>query len=126
MLIEIGQTVVSTEVFDRRFVCDLNACKGACCVEGDSGAPLQFEEIDLLEENLEHVLPFLQDAGKEAIAASGVFYIDDDHEPVTTLVNGKECAFVVFDDNGITKCGVEQAYLAGKSAFDAHHQETEL
>lgn len=117
MLIEIGQTVVSTEVFDRRFVCDLIACKGACCVEGDSGAPLQFEEIDLLEENLEHVLPFLQDAGKEAIAASGVFYMDEDNEPVTTLVNGKECAFVVFDDNGITKCGIEQAYLAGKSTF---------
>ena len=59
MLVEIAHTVVSTELFERKFVCDLQACRGACCIEGDSGAPLQLEEIDLIEDNLEEILPFL-------------------------------------------------------------------
>ena len=117
MLVEIADTVVSTELFERKFVCDLQACRGACCIEGDSGAPLQLEEIDLIEDNLEEILPFLREEGVEAINRDGVFYMDQENEPVTSLVGGKECAFVVYDQNGITKCGIEQAYVAGKSAF---------
>ena len=117
MLVEIRNTVVSTELFERHFVCDLNACKGACCVEGDSGAPLLIEEVSAIEDNLDEILPFLREEGIKAIEQNGVFYVDEDNEPVTTLVNGKECAFVVYDEKGITKCGIEQSYNEGKSRF---------
>jgi hypothetical protein len=114
MLIDVGSHLVSTQLFERKFVCDLNACKGACCVEGNSGAPLQLEEIDLIEDKLEQIEPFMREEGKRAVRESGVFYMDEDNEPVTTLVNGAECAFVYFDKNGITKCAIETAYRAGK------------
>lgn len=117
MLVEIRDTVVSTELFERHFVCDLNACKGACCVEGDSGAPLLIEEVSAIEDNLDEILPFLSEGGKKAIERAGVFYIDEDNEPVTTLVDGKECAFVIYDEKGITKCGIEQSFNEGKSRF---------
>jgi hypothetical protein len=117
MLIQIKDKIVSTQLFERKFVCDLNACKGACCVEGDAGAPLTFEEIDLLEDNLEHILPFMRPEGIAEVEESGVFYMDVENEPVTTLVNEKECAFVYFDEAGISKCAVETAFNAGKINF---------
>jgi len=117
MLIEVKDKVVSTQVFERKFVCDLNACKGACCIEGDSGAPLNQEEIDAIEENLDQIIPFMRPEGIAEVEKSGVFYIDSDNEPVTTLVNGGECAFVYFDEKGITKCSIEQSFNAGKSNF---------
>ncbi len=117
MLVEVKDKVVSTQIFDRKFVCDLSACKGACCIEGDAGAPLTLEEVDILEDNLEVIKPYMRKEGIEAIDKTGVFYMDQDNEPVTTLVNDAECAFVFFDENGITKCSVEQAHLAGKLAF---------
>ena len=117
MLIEVKDKVVSTQLFEKKFVCDLNACKGACCIEGDSGAPLSFEEIDIIEEELEVIFPYMRPEGRAAVEASGVFYMDEDNEPVTTLVNGGECAFVYFDENNITKCSIEQAYLDGKTDF---------
>ncbi|MFN5032355.1 MAG: DUF3109 family protein [Flavobacteriia bacterium] len=118
MLIEVGEQLVSSQVFERKFVCDLNACKGACCIEGNSGAPLQLHEIDLLEEQLDEIEPYMRNEGKEAVQESGVFYMDDDNEPVTTLVNGVECAFVYFDEKGITKCAIETAYRDGKIDFN--------
>ncbi|MNE29987.1 hypothetical protein D3C87_06420 [compost metagenome] len=117
MIVAIDDKLISTEVFDRKFVCDLNACKGACCVEGDGGAPLTLEEVDIMEEILDDVIPYMRPEGIEAVKKSGVFYIDPWNEPATTLVDGKECAFVYFDEKGITKCAVEQAYLAGKTTW---------
>src|SRR5690606_8248441 len=117
MLVEIDDKLVSTQIFENKFVCDLNACKGACCVEGDAGAPLTFEEVDQMEEDLEVYLPYMRKEGIEAVEKTGVFYLDQDGEPVTTLVNGAECAFVYFDENGITKCAIEKAYLEGKTTF---------
>lgn len=117
MLVEIGDKVVSTQIFDRKFVCDLTACKGACCIEGDAGAPLTFEEVDILEEDLEAIKPYMREEGIKAVDEKGVFYMDQDNDPVTTLVNDAECAFVYFDDNGITKCAVEQANKDGKTNF---------
>jgi len=116
-MIEIDDKIISLDVFERKFVCDLNACKGACCVHGDAGAPLTLEEVDIMEESLEHIKPFMREEGIAAIEKSGVFYMDDDNEPVTTLVNGAECAFVYFDDQGITKCSIEQAHNEGHVAF---------
>ena len=117
MLVEIGDKVVSTQVFERKFVCDLNACKGACCIEGDAGAPLTFEEVSILEDDLESIKPYMREEGIKAVEEQGVFYMDRDNEPVTTLVNGAECAFVFFDEEGITKCAVEQAHRDGKTDF---------
>jgi len=117
MLVEVGDKIVSTQLFERKFVCDLNACKGACCIEGDAGAPLTLEEVDILEENIDAIKPFMRPEGLAAIANAGVFYMDDENEPVTTLVNGKECAFVYFDDQGVTKCAVEKAHSLGKLDF---------
>lgn len=117
MLVEIDDKIVSTQIFEKKFVCDLNACKGACCIEGDAGAPLTMEEVSILEDSLETIKPYMREEGVKVVEASGVFYMDEENEPVTSLVNGGECAFVFFDENGITKCGVEAAYLDGKTDF---------
>ena len=114
MLIEVQNKIVSTEIFERKFVCDLNACKGACCIEGDDGAPLEKEEVDIIEENLDKIKPFMRRKGVEAVEKGGVSYLDRHDEPVTTLVDQRECAFVFFDDEGISKCSIEQAYLEGE------------
>jgi hypothetical protein len=117
MLVEIGDKIVSLDVFEKKFVCDLNACKGACCVEGDSGAPLTLEEVSIIEDNLDKISPYMRKEGIAAVEESGVFYMDWDNEPVTTLVNEKECAFVFFDENGITKCAIEKAHQQGEIDF---------
>jgi hypothetical protein len=114
MIVEIDDKLISTEIFERKFVCDLNACKGACCVEGDNGAPLTMDEVDILEEIYETVKPFMREEGIAAVEKTGVFYMDEWNEPATTLVDNQECAFVYFDEKGITKCAIEQAHLAGK------------
>jgi|TARA_B110000908_G_scaffold48026_1_gene58652 hypothetical protein len=117
MLVEIRDKVVSTQIFEKKFVCDLAACKGACCIEGDAGAPLTVEEVSILEDDLEAIKPYMREEGLKAIEEQGVFYMDQDNEPVTTLVNGAECAFVFFDEQGITKCSIEQANREGKTDF---------
>lgn len=117
MLLEIKDKIVSLEIFQKNFVCDLESCKGACCVEGDAGAPLTFEEVDIIEEILEDVKPYMRPEGIAAVEKSGVFYMDQENEPVTTLVNGGECAFVYFDERGIAKCAIEKAHAEGKTDF---------
>lgn len=86
-------------------------------MEGDAGAPLKFEEIDELEDGLEQIKPYMRPEGIAVVEASGVFYIDQENEPATTLVNEKECAFVFFDEKGIAKCAVEKAHAEGKINF---------
>ncbi len=118
MIIEVGDKLVSDEVFEKQFVCNLSACKGACCVEGDDGAPLKMEEVNQLEDHIDAITPYMTEAGKKAVADNGVFYMDNANEPVTALVNGAECVFVFFDEKGITKCAVEKAYRDGKTDFN--------
>lgn len=117
-MIIVGQTLVSEELLEQQFVCDLNACKGACCIEGESGAPLEQEELLLLEENLEAARPYLRPEGIAVIDDQGPYTVDDDGDFVTSLV-GKHgaCAFVTYDDKGIAKCGLEQAYNDGKTTW---------
>ena len=117
MLIELNDKIISTQIFERKFVCDLSACKGACCIEGDSGAPLTLDEVNILEEEIEAIKPYMRPEGIAAIEKSGVFYIDQENDAVTTLVNEKECAFVFFDEQGITKCSIEKAHKEGKLDF---------
>ncbi|MFK8037427.1 MAG: DUF3109 family protein [Crocinitomicaceae bacterium] len=117
-MIEIEGKLVSQDIFDKHFVCNLSACKGACCVEGDDGAPLTTEEVDLIEEHLDEIKPYMTEKGIEVVDEKGVFYMDRVNEPVTSLVNGKDCAFVTLDEQGITKCGIEQAYREDKIPFN--------
>ena len=110
MIVEIGNKLVSASLLEKRFVCDLNACKGACCVEGDAGAPVTLAEISMLESILEKVKPYMTEKGIEAVENTGVFYMDEDNDPVTTLMDGGACAFTVFEEDGTAKCGIEKAY----------------
>ena len=117
MLIEIHDKIISTQIFDRKFVCDLNACRGACCIKGDAGAPLEEEEANILEENIDKIKPFMRKEGIEEVNKTGVFYIDQENDMAATLVNEKECAFVFFDEKGITKCAIEKAQSEGVIDF---------
>ena len=117
-MISIGDTLISEDILQKQFVCDLSACKGACCVEGDAGAPLEAEEVKIMADEYEKVKPFLRLEGIKAIEEQGTHVIDElDGEPVTPLVNNAECAYVVFDENGTTLCGIEKAWKEGKTHF---------
>lgn len=118
MFIEVGPHLVSTQLFEKQFVCDLNSCKGACCIQGNSGAPLTFEEIHLLEESMDSLRPFMSNEGVEAVEKAGVFYMDQENEPVTTLINGGMCAFAIVDEQGVAKCAVECASVKNKISFE--------
>lgn len=113
-MISIDNTLVSEEILDKKFVCDLTRCKGHCCVEGDSGAPLDKEELQMLEEVFPVVKDMLTPKGLKSIEEQGLYLIDDDGDYVTPLVDGYgECAYTVFED-GIAKCAIEKAYFDGK------------
>ncbi len=115
-MIAVNHTLISEDIFDKKFVCDLNACKGACCVAGDSGAPLNKKELKLLDKAYPHSKPYMNKKGIAAIEKHGTYVIDSDGDYTTTLVSeGAECAFVIFDDNNIAKCAIEQAYADGKT-----------
>jgi hypothetical protein len=116
-MIVVDKTIISDDVAENYFVCDLSKCKGGCCVEGDLGAPLEDDECQKLEEAYDKVEPYLSPAGKEAIAQQGKFVFDDDKEFSTPTVDGKECAYAIYDKRGILKCGIEQAYEDGKIDF---------
>lgn len=118
-MIEINKTLISDHLLEKRFVCDLSACKGECCIAGDAGAPLEEDELKTLRQILPEVLPYLSDEGRKTIEKKGVYEIDEDGDFVTPLMETgqKPCAFVVFDKHNIAKCGIEQAYLDGKITF---------
>lgn len=118
-MIEHRGTLLSEELFEKRFVCDLNACKGACCEQGDSGAPLEPEEARLIKRHLKAILPYMTERGKEAVAAQGTSVVDMDGELVTPLVEEySECAFARKDEQGIWKCAIERAYKEGRIPFN--------
>jgi len=116
-MIVIQNTVISDDVAEQFFVCNLDACKGACCVEGDLGAPLELEELEILQNEYPKIEPFLTEAGKQAIAAQGLYIEDWEGDYSTTTINDRECAYALYDERGILKCGIEQAYLAGATSF---------
>ncbi|WP_421751958.1 DUF3109 family protein [Croceimicrobium sp.] len=117
-MISHGNTLLSEELLSEQFVCDLQKCKGACCVEGDAGAPLEPEEVDILKKEYSNFESYLRPEGRASVAKQGTHVIDPmDGEPVTPLVNGAECAYVVFDEKGTTLCGIEKAWRDGKTSF---------
>ena len=115
-MLSIDHTLISDDVFNQYFACDISACKGACCIEGDAGAPLEEEEISILEDCLDKIIPFMSEKGKAVVAQTGVFDYDMDGILVTPLVNDSECAFVYFEQD-IAKCAIENAFLAKKIDF---------
>ncbi|CAA9231340.1 MAG: FIG00937271: hypothetical protein [uncultured Adhaeribacter sp.] len=113
-MIILQHTVVSDDLKDKFFVCNLEKCKGACCVEGDLGAPLEDAELSILVENYEVIKPYLSPAGVQAIAEQGLYIKDWEGDFSTTTIGNRECAYAIYDDNLTLKCGIEQAYLDGK------------
>ena len=116
-MLAIQKSLVSLDLLERFFVCDLSACKGACCVKGDAGAPLTDEEINLLENIIDDILPYLDEEGKAMIAKKGVFEIDVDGDKGTALLENGRCAFSLVDENGMVSCGIEKAEKAGDINF---------
>lgn len=113
---KIGKALVSDDIKEVHFVCKLSACNGDCCVEGDAGAPLEEEEISILEDYIDEIKPYMTEEGRLASDLVGVFDYDTDASYVTPLVNNRECAFV-YKENGINFCAIEKAYLEGKIKF---------
>lgn len=116
-MIQIQDVIVSLDIFREKFLCDLDACKGECCVEGDAGAPVELDEVARLEEVLPVVWDNLSPAAREVIDRQGVVYPDRDGELVTSIVNGKDCVFTCYDERGCCSCAIEKAYREGKTNF---------
>lgn len=115
-MLAIGKAVISSELLTSNFTCDLDACKGACCVAGDSGAPLEKEETKILEEIYPAIKSYLRPESVETIENLGTWVVDFENDMVTPLNNGKECAYVVYE-KGIALCAIEKAYFDGVTGF---------
>jgi hypothetical protein len=116
-MMKVGDILVSDDIKTIEFVCHLEKCKGACCVEGDLGAPLEDEELKEMESIQEAVKPYLTKEGLKEIARQGAYILDEDGDYSTPTIGGKECAYAHYDGQGVLKCGIEQAYLDGKVSF---------
>ncbi len=116
MMIEIDDKIVSEDILLHHFACDIAQCKGICCVEGNAGAPLEIEEVDILESEWLHYRPYMTAEGISAVESQGFMVIDDDGDYTTPLVNDAECAYA-YSENGITLCAIEKAWRKGECSF---------
>lgn len=116
-ILQIGDVLLSSDILTEEFCCDLSGCGGACCVEGDAGAPVTAEEIMHLEDSLDVVWPELSASAQSVIDRQGVAYTDRDGDLVTSIVAGKDCVFTCYDDSGCCLCALERAYRDGRCAF---------
>ncbi len=112
-MIQIQQTLLSDDIFNEQFICDLCKCKGQCCVDGESGAPITQEEY----VQIQRILPLIQDMlspeAQSLINKQGIAYTDEDGELVTSIINGEECVFTWFDEEGVCKCAIDTAFREG-------------
>ena len=113
---QIDDKLISEQLFEKKFVCDLKSCKGSCCVEGDSGAPLEDNEVIILKEIYPIIEKYLTETAKKVIKKHGLSMIDADGDTVTPLINNRECVYA-YRENGILKCGIEKAFLNGEISF---------
>ena len=112
-MFQLGKTIISEDIIEKDFVCNLIACKGACCVDGDAGAPLEKKETKILEEIYPQIKPFLRKEGMRTIETQGPFISTESGELETPLIDGNECAYVFFDKKGTALCAIEEAYNKG-------------
>ncbi len=116
MIFELGSTLISDEIFTKNFVCHLEKCQGACCVEGDRGAPLSREEVQIIEKELESILPYMTKEGRELLHDEGFHEGLEIDDAATTCLPGGECVFS-YRENGILGCAIEKAYKEGATDF---------
>ena len=116
MIIEIDDILVSSDIFTEEFCCDLDACKGICCVEGDAGAPVTLDEIGGIEDALDTVWDDMSASAQAVVDKQGVAYTDRDGDLVTSIVGGKDCVFTCYEDD-CCLCALERAYRSGKTGF---------
>lgn len=116
-MIQIDDKIISLETFTKRFVCNLEKCKGECCIEGESGAPLEEEETKIIEEIYTVIKPYLSEKAIKEIEEQGKWIVDSDGDKVTPIINGKECVYTYFDEKGICKCAIEKAHMEGLTDF---------
>jgi len=115
-MLQIGNTIFSLDVLEKKFVCDLQNCHGMCCRDGDSGAPLTDDEVVLLEEIFPSIKGFLRPEGLKAVEEQGTSVVDFENDNVTPLISGAECAYTLFE-NGIYSCAIEKAFERGITGF---------
>ena len=115
-IIQVGNVLVSPDIFTEKFCCDLDKCKGQCCVEGDAGAPVTLDEIGGIEDSLDTVWTDLSASAQAIVDKQGVAYVDQEGDLVTSIVNGKDCVFTCYE-NGCCLCALERAYRAKKTDF---------
>jgi hypothetical protein len=116
-MFQLGKTIVSEDIIKKDFLCNLSACKGACCIDGDAGAPLEKDEAKTLEAIYPKVKPFLRKEGVDAIEAQGAYITTDDGELETPLIHGADCAYVIFDEKNVALCAIEEAYNQGEISW---------
>lgn len=116
-MIVIGDKIVSDDVVQKEFVCNLSACKGVCCVEGEGGAPLEDHELGLIDDVFDEVKPYLTKRGLAEIEKQGRYTQGDDGVFATPLIDGKDCVYLNFDEKGIAKCQIEKAWEDGNVGF---------
>jgi hypothetical protein len=113
----IQDTIISLDILEESFVCDLSACKGICCVEGDAGAPVEESEVACLEKALPAIWDDLSPRAKKVIEEQGFVYLDAEGEYVTSIVDGADCVFTCYDEKGYCRCALEKAFKEGKNDF---------
>ena len=117
LILQVGDVLISPDILTEYFCCDLDACGGACCIEGDAGAPLTLDEVGELENILDDVWPDLSASAQSVIDRHGVAYTDEEGDLVTSIVNGKDCVFTCYSPDGCCYCAAEKAYRAGKTSW---------
>jgi len=116
-MIQIDPAIVSLDIIEKQFVCNIAKCKGMCCVYGESGAPLEDDEIEILQEILPKVKPYMTPEGIAAVEQQGVYDTDFDNDKVTTLIgNSEDCAFS-YKKKRIVHCAIEKAFTNGEISF---------
>ena len=116
-LLQIGSTIVSLDVFEKRFVCNLAKCRGMCCVYGQSGAPLEDDEITILQEAYPKLIPYMTSAGIAAVEQHGMYVTDSDEDKVTPLIGDSEDCAYAFTKKGVVRCAIEKAFMNGEIKF---------
>ena len=126
-ILQVGDILLSSDILTEQFCCDLSACKGQCCIEGDAGAPVTLEEIGEIEDSIDEAWSDLSATAQAVIDKQGVAYTDEEGDLVTSIVGGKDCVFTYYDDiedfnthkpiKGCCLCALEKAFRAGKSRF---------